>query len=86
MSKVNTFSKKLIAILITLLIIISTLLINNVVSYTTEMKSESDYPEIGTNVGDTAQTTYEDLVKYYSVLCCEHGRELASANKTIHPK
>lgn len=83
MSKVNTFSKKLIAILITLLIIISTLLINNVVAYTTEMKSESDYPEIGTNVGDTAQTTYEDLVKYYSVLCCEHGRELASANKTI---
>ena len=83
MSKVNTFNKKIVAILITLLIIISTLLINNVVAYTTEMKSESDYNEIGTNVGDTAQTTYEDLVKYYSVLCCEHGRELASANKTI---
>ncbi len=83
MNKINTFSKRIFAIILTIFILLSTLIINNVVAYTTEMKSESDYDEIGTNVGDTAQTTYEDLVKYYSVLCCEHGRELASANKTI---
>lgn len=83
MNKVNSFNKKLISVLMLLVIIISALTINQVIAYTTEMKSESDYDEIGTNIGDTAQTTYEDLVKYYSVLCCEHGRELVSKNKTI---
>ena len=83
MNKIKNLNKKLIIVLLVLLFIMSTLFINNISAYTTEMKSESDYNEIGTDVGDTAQTTYEDLVRYYSVLCCEHGRELASASKVI---
>ena len=64
MNKINTINKRIFTIIVMMFILLSTLLINSVIAYDTEMKSESDYDEIGTNVGDTAQTTYEDLVNY----------------------
>ena len=68
-NQITRFNKKLLVMFFLMVTIFTTLLVSRVKAIEMESKSQADRPE-------TTVFTYEDLISYYDILCCQHGGPL----------